>query len=356
MNPRSIQLVREDCQKALKNRADQLSGLRNSHLVVTGGTGFLGTWIAEFIACLNDDFSFSTKLTLLARGTESFRNSRPHLANRSDITLLKADVRHLSELPTDTHWVLHAASNPDSRFHSTNPFETMTSIGHGTANVLRALDRTSDLRLFLNVSSGLVYGAQPEAMPRIAESYSGSFHLNSASKGYAEAKRYGEILCSSYRSQFQLPTATVRPFAFIGPYQSLTSPWAINNFMSDAISGKPIRILGDGKTVRSYMYPSDMAFWYLKILTSAKSGTQYNLGSPEPVELQKLAELVSSYAVPKSDVSFISGSSNHTGSSSSAPSRLVPDVTSAHETFDLDVTVPLTEAISRTMDWHRLNL
>ncbi len=64
----------------------------------------------------------------------------------------------------------------------------------------------------------------------------------------------------------KLPVVTARPFAFIGPYQGLDKPWAVNNFLRDALLGVPIRILGDADTVRSYMYPSDMAFWLLAIL------------------------------------------------------------------------------------------
>ena len=78
--------------------------------------------------------------------------------------------------------------------------------------------------------------------------------------------RYAEAEAAAWRSVAKLPVVTARPFAFIGPYQGLDKPWAVNNFLRDALLCVPIRILGDADTVRSYMYPSDMAFWLLAIL------------------------------------------------------------------------------------------
>ena len=67
-------------------------------------------------------------------------------------------------------------------------------------------------------------------------------------------------------SELYLPIIIVRPFAFIGPFQSLDKPWAVNNFIRDAILGGPIRILGNELTTKSYMYGSDLAYFILNLL------------------------------------------------------------------------------------------
>lgn len=351
MNLRAVEFVRSNCQEVLIDRVQVLSPLKSQVLTIVGGTGFVGTWLTELVTTLNDLHSFDTQVVLVARGVDHFKRMYPHLVNRRDVKLVKADARYTSEIPRETNWLIHAAANPDSRFHSTCPVETMTVIGGGTESVLRAVDRCSDFKMFLNLSSGLVYGSQPLDLERMPETYSGAPLLNSVSGVYAEAKRFSEMLCTSFRSQSRLPTTVVRPFAFIGPYQSLTSPWAINNFIYDSLSGKSIRVLGDGKTVRSYMYPSDMAFWLLRILTSAQSGTAYNLGSPEPIELGKLAEMIAEHFMPRADILFSVGS----GGAVSHSSRFVPDVTAASEDFQLSVTVPLKLAIHRTIEWNRIS-
>ena len=81
----------------------------------------------------------------------------------------------------------------------------------------------------------------------------------------------------------RLPIVTVRPFAFLGPYQLLDRPWAANNFIRDSLLGGPIRIQGDGQSVRSYMYPADMALWLLTIFPRGSVGSVYNVGSPNGI-------------------------------------------------------------------------
>jgi dTDP-glucose 4,6-dehydratase len=140
---------------------------------------------------------------------------------------------------------------------------------------------------------------------------------------------------------------TIRPFAFIGPYQSLDRPWAINNFLSDALNKGPIRILGDGSTVRSYMYPSDMVNWVLNILLRGKNGFVYNMGSTEEIKLMQLAQKIASFFSDKIDIqSNIAPVSNKI-------SRLIPDTSLAEKDLQLRLTVSLDEALFRSIEWFK---
>jgi dTDP-glucose 4,6-dehydratase len=348
MNVRAIELIRRDIREAVAGQAGLLSALKGDTLLITGGTGFMGKWLAELIAFLNDEHGFGVSLVLQARNTDRFRAACPHLAGRSDVRLIKGDVRHTIEIPQETNWLIHAAATPDSRFHSTNPLETMGVIAEGTSAVLRTLDRCANFKVLLNISSGLVYGPQPLALERIPEDFVGAPACSSVSSAYAEAKRYAETLCSSHRSQARIPIVTARPFAFIGPYQSLDTPWAINNFLRDALSGNAVRVLGDGRSIRSYLYPSDMAFWLLRMLVAGVPGQTYNVGSPDPSELEHVAQVVSSQFSPRPEIRLGSG----VGEMHRRQSRLVPDVSKAHE-LGLRQTVGLQQAIERTIQWHR---
>ncbi len=346
MNVRAVDLIREDCLSGLEGRSEQLSPLRGDTVVITGGTGFTGTWLAEMIAALNDQYSFGTKLILISRSTDHFKSTRPHLANRADITLVKSDVRYMVELPKETNWVIHAAANPDNRFHSTNPIEAMAIISDGTFAVLKAVDRCGDFKMFLNLSSGLIYGSQPLEVERISEHYAGAPSCGSVSSVYAEAKRFAETLCAAARSQARIPLVTARPFAFIGPYQSMDTPWAINNFIRDALNGSAIRVHGDGQTVRSYMYPSDMAYWYLRILTGGSSGLTYNVGNPEGITLQNLALMIAGHFTPSPEIRL------HTAAGA-AKTRFVPEVAMAVNELGLAQKVSMPQAIERTIRWNK---
>ncbi|MES2217671.1 MAG: NAD-dependent epimerase/dehydratase family protein [Pseudomonadota bacterium] len=345
----ALDFILEDYRKVIGVKQESLAALKNDAVVITGGTGFIGTWLTGLITYLNDYHSFNTQVVLIAKNINHFKVTRPHLANRKDVKLIAADVRYLMELPADTNWLIHAAGTPDNRFHATYPLETMSTIANGTYSVLRAVERCSNFKMLLNLSSGLIYGQQPFQQELMDENFAGAPKCGTASSAYAEAKRYAETLCHASRSQARIPVVTARPFAFMGPYQSLEAPWALNNFIKDALSGHEIRVLGDGETVRSYMYASDLAFWLLSILSRSQSGEVYNVGSAESVTLAELASRVANQFDFKVEIKL-----RTSAATALQNSRFVPDVTSAQIKLQLGLTVDLTAAIERTIAWNQL--
>jgi len=339
----------QDCLRILDGREQELEPLRQSNLVMVGGTGFVGTWIAEMVAVLNDEFQFGIKLSLISRSTKEFAGRCAHLSSRSDIQLVESDVRHLSQFPMDADWVIHAAANPDVRTHASNPLDTASVIVEGTMSVLRTAERLGRLKKLLYLSSGLVCGAQSESANGIAEDAQGA-PLPEASFIYPNAKRFAESICSAARAQSRLPVLAARPFSFIGPYQSLDTPWAQTTFLADALRGNAIRVLGDGHVVRSYLYGSDAAYWFLKILTTGESGDVVNVGSPVGVTLQELAKTVAKNFDPTPDVIL-----NTAPRSVGRVSRLVPDIEHAQKQYGLSVFTPLDEAVKLTVQWHQLS-
>lgn len=339
-------IIQADLEKSLGRHLTSLQPLRNAHVVVTGGTGFLGTWLASAIAYLNDRQQFGARITLIARNPKRFEQEQPQLAERRDIRLVAADVRHLFELPADTDFIIHAAGTPDMRRHASSPLEVMSTIALGTEQVLRAAMRCSRLKLLLNVSSGLVYGSLPSSVESVSESLESGPACQFANNAYAEAKRFGETLCAAGRSEARIPTASVRPFAFVGPFQPLDGPWAVTDFIRDSLSHLPIKVKGDGSTVRSYLYGSDMAAWTLVLLTKATPGQVFNLGSGVGTTLEELAQIVAKQSEHPVDVHL------RTAKETAGRSRLVPDIKKA-EALGLEVTIPLEEAIRHTVRWYR---
>ena len=348
MKPECQARIRHDCLQVLNGREIVLDALRESELVVIGGTGFVGTWIAEMVAALNDEHRFDIKLSLISRSTEQFASRLPHLANRTDIRLIKSDVRQLGRFPMDADWVIHAAANPDVRTHASNPLDTASVIVDGTMSVMRMAERLGQLKKLLYLSSGLVSGIQPESVNGVAENAQGAPSPD-ASFMYPNAKRFAETICSAARAQSRIPVLTARPFSFIGPYQSLDTPWAQTTFLSDALRGHPIRLQGDGQVVRSYLYGSDAAYWFLRILTAGQSGDVVNVGSPVGISLQDLAKEVAKNFEPSPEIIF-----NTAPRSVGRSYKLLPDTTHAQNEYGLSVFTPLDEAIKLTVQWHAM--
>ncbi len=348
MKPDSQQATRLDCLRILNGREQALERLRHSELVVIGGTGFVGTWIAEMVGALNDDYRFGISLYLMARNVNLFESRWPHLASRNDIHLIKSDVRQPGNLPMQADWVIHAAANPDVRTHASNPLDTASIIVDGTMAVLRTAERLGRLKQLLYLSSGLVCGTQTDSANGMTEK-SGGAPAPEASFIYPNAKRFAETICSAARIQSRIPVLVARPFSFIGPYQPLATPWAQTNFLADALRGKSIRVLGDGQVIRSYLYGGDAAYWFLKILTNGQSGDVVNVGSPVGITLQDLAKEVAKNFNPAPEIML-----NTAPRSGNRSAHFLPDTRHAQQEYELSVFTPLEEAIALTVQWHAL--
>jgi nucleoside-diphosphate-sugar epimerase len=349
MTRSAVELVEGDCVSVLTpDVVARLEPLRGEHVLITGGTGFVGTWLAEILTQLNDRHGFATRVTLTGCRPKPFRTRVAHLASRPDITIVEQDIRDTVELPEDTTWVIHAAGSPDSRLHASDPVRTLQTFVHGTDALLRAAARVEPLRKIVFLSSGLVYGPQPLDLERLSERVRGACDFGTVESAYIDGKRAAETLCAAYRSEHRLPTVVARPFAFIGPYQALSAPWAVNNFLQDGLHGGPIRILGNGDTTRSYMYPSDMAVWLLTLALHGRPGAEYNVGSERGVTLRELASAIAKECGRTVDV--VEGGP---GRRPTPASRFVPDTRVARNDLALAETVDLERAIARTIAWHR---
>src|SRR5471032_2195377 len=85
--------TRQDALADCANQPDVRAALARQHIAVTGGTGFLGSWIAELVAALNDQYNLGITLDLYARNIGEWQQKYPHLAARLDIRARSQDVR-----------------------------------------------------------------------------------------------------------------------------------------------------------------------------------------------------------------------------------------------------------------------
>jgi nucleoside-diphosphate-sugar epimerase len=337
--------IRQDCLQASTGQPEIRTKLGLQHLAVTGGTGFLGTWIAETITALNDEYRLGITLDLYARNVNDWAQKYPHLSKRSDIRLKSQDVRSPFEFARNTNFVVHAAGIPNNRVHSSDPLRVYQTTVSGINNALEAASQLDNLTRFVNMSSCLVSGPSNRPGPLAETDYfpmpCGQLHAV-----YAEAKRAAENLAAVYRSQYRMPISTVRPFTFAGPYQELDRPWALNNFLRDVLTGSDIRIHGDGSARRSYLYGSDAAWWTLAALINGTDGATYNVGSPMAVTHLELVKLIGEYATPKPRVVL-----NTVPSKQGKQDDLFPDSTATLKGLGVNQTCSLDKIVDKTWRW-----
>ena len=336
-------MIQEDCAKSCINISN-LVKLKSSHILITGGTGFIGTWITEMLIYLNENFNFNVTIYLLSRNAAQ----RSNHSEFEYIHYIKSDVKNVKELPSTIEYILHAAGTPDSREHVSNSIKTIDTFYKGTQNILDLASRLPNLIKAIHFSSNKIYGTNYSKAP-LDESNTNIFG-NSNQDVYSESKRISETLCKAYMSELHLPIIIVRPFAFIGPFQSLDKPWAVNNFIRDAILGGPIRILGNELTTKSYMYGSDLAYYILNILVQGKIGEIYNIGSSHPTSLVELATKIKNLINSEIEIKIRSSKDQYSGTSFD-----VPQTSKIENGLNIKSFFNIEEALKRTILWNKLN-
>jgi len=320
---------------------------RGQRFFITGGTGFVGTWLTESLLWANRRLGLDLSAVLLTRRPDAFRARSPHLAGDPSVTLLPGDATGFACAPGRFHFVIHAATEryfpPDVQ----NPASTLERDLAATRRVLE-LARASETRRFLFTSSGAVYGKQPPSLTHVPEDYPGAPAPTDADSAYGQGKRISEFLCSTYGRVFGFDAAIARLFAFVGPYLPLDEHYAVGNFIRDAMAGGPVRVAGDGTPYRSYLYAADMAIWLWTILFRGEPGSSYNVGSADALTIAGLARRVVSVLAPEAEIQVARQSTP------GVPAlRYVPATERAERELGLRCWVPLEEGVRRTGDWWR---
>jgi nucleoside-diphosphate-sugar epimerase len=339
-------IVAQDVERVVQRVGNSLTRLLGKRLFITGGTGFLGTWLIETLAWFNTQCDRSCQIDVLTRHPEKFAKKVPHLAERSDIHLLAGDVQRFDYPDRAYDFIIHAAAPADPGALQRESVEVADTIVAGTRHVL-ALAAQKIPEGFLYVSSGAVYGLQPPDLWHVPEDYSGGPTLNSSRAVYGEAKRYAETLCALYQERFDISLRIARPFALVGPYQDLESGFAVTDFIRNGMRELPLRIHGDGTTIRSYYYAADCAAALFKILLEAPIGRVYNVGSDEPVTILALAKKIAAIFGGQSNIIV-----EQPFQPGRLPARYVPDIRLGKTEIELDVWTSLDEALQRTVDWY----
>jgi len=306
--------------------------------VVTGGAGFVGSWLCE---------------GLLDRGVavvcvDNFVTGSPdnvaHLRDRPGFELLEQDVSEGLEVDGDVGWVLHLACPASPLDYLRLPIETMMVGSRGTTHALE-LAEASGAR-FLLASTSEVYGDPAEHPQR--ESYWGNVNPIGPRSVYDESKRFAEALTTAYRRARGVDTTIVRIFNTYGPRMRVDDGRAIPAFMSQALAGRQLTVAGDGSQTRSLCFVEDTVAGLVALAASGHPGP-VNIGSQDEMTMLALAERVLGLTGSSSTIT-------HVELPADDPRVRRPDTTLAEELLDWRPQVPVEEGLKRTLEWFTAQL
>ena len=337
-------LDEQDLMHVLDHTREVWSDLEGARLLLTGASGFIGSWLLESLLFARTRLGVDVRVWVLVRDAEAFARRLPHLAVDPHVRLLISDVRDLDTARLPLTHVIHAASAASPEMNEERPDEVVDLIERGTLRVLEAA-RAGGASRFLQISSGSVYGPQPPTLPGLDETYPGRADATVASMRFGAAKLSAENLGRGLGADGPRHVAA-RIFGLVGPRLPLAGQFALGNFLGDALAGRTVTLTGDGSPIRTWMHAADLTAWCWTLLTRGRPDAAYNVGSEEDLSLWEAACRVADLPSP-----VVAAARRREPEPGILPPRFVPSIALARAELGLDAWIGLDEALRRTWRW-----
>lgn len=248
-------------------------------ILVTGGAGFIGSHLCDLLLRDHEVICVDNLLTGNKKNIE-------HI-DSDDFTYIQHDVTKPLYLDREIDFIFHLASPASPIDYLELPIQTLKVGGIGTYNML-GLAKEKDAG-FLLASTSEVYG-DPLVNPQ-PETYWGNVNPVGPRGVYDEAKRYAEAITMAYHRSHGIDTKIARIFNTYGPRMRAADGRVVPAFISQALSGKPLTVFGDGSQTRSFCYVSDLVDGLARLAFSDYHGP-VNIGNPDEVSIIEFARRI----------------------------------------------------------------
>jgi UDP-glucose 4-epimerase len=245
-------------------------------VLVTGGAGFIGSWVVERLLTDGDE------VLLLDDFSTGDRRNLEHLMDNTDLSIIEGDIR-------DRAIVDQAAAQADATVHlaavasvgkaTENPDLACAVNVTGTLNVLEGARWNGHSR-FVYMSSAAVYGL-PRALPLREDSPTVPVGV------YGASKLAGEAMTHAFRTTYGLSTVALRLFNVYGPRQKSDQRGVIQSFIEDSAKKGQVIVYGDGRQSFDFVFVEDAAEAVRKALRSDATGP-FNIGTGKMTSVNEL--------------------------------------------------------------------
>jgi dTDP-glucose 4,6-dehydratase len=306
--------------------------------LITGAAGFLGSHLTDRLLAEG----------LRVIGMDNFITGSPsnieHLAGNEDYKFIKHNVSEYIFLPDDIDFVFHLASPASPVDYLEHPIPTLKVGAHGTHNTLGLAKAKK--ATFLLASTSECYG-DPLVHPQ-KEDYWGNVNPVGPRGVYDEAKRFAEAMTMAYHRFHKVDTKIIRIFNTYGPRMRLRDGRVVPAFVSQALTGEPLTVFGDGSQTRSFCYCSDLIDGMFRLAMS-DFHEPVNIGNPREMTIKQFGEEIIRITGATSQIEYRPLPVDD-------PKVRQPDISRAKKVLNWEPKVEFEEGIKKTIDYFRERL
>jgi len=320
--------------------------------LITGGSGFIGSHLAEFLlgrgdhVIVVDDLSTGRPQNLAEiSGHERLENVRGSID----------DVALVAELVGRADRVYHLAAAVGVALIASQPIQTIERNVYPTQLILDRLGsiakRGRKIPCFI-ASTSEVYGKNPKST--WTEEDDLVFGATTRPRwSYGVSKAIDEFLALAHFKEQGLPVVVGRFFNVVGPRQTGAYGMVLPRFVEAALKGDPLVVHDDGLQVRCFAHVSDVIGAVVQLTeTPTAAGRVYNIGSDTPVSILDLARRVIERTKSKSEILFQTYGDAYDESFEDIRRR-VPDLTRIKDTIGYRPTRDLDAIIDSVVEQHQ---
>ena len=304
-------------------------------ILITGGAGFLGSHLSEFL--ISKGHSVIAMDNLI---TGSLKNIE-HLFGNKNFQFIKHDVTNFIHVPGKIDAVMHFASPASPIDYLKIPIPTLKVGALGTHKALGLAKEKG--AIFMLASTSEVYG-DPLVNPQ-PETYWGNVNPIGPRGVYDEAKRFAEAMTMAYHTYHKVDIRIVRIFNTYGPRMRGHDGRAVPEFIRQALKNKPVTVFGKGQQTRSFCYVSDLVNGLYKLLLSGYN-QPVNIGNPHEITLNELAKEIIKITGSKSKIVYKPLPVDD-------PKVRRPDISRAQKLFKWKPEVPLVTGLTNTIQYFK---
>lgn len=307
-------------------------------ILITGGAGFIGSHLCDFLIAKGNSVICMDNLI-----TGKMENVS-HLEKNPSFKFINHNVSTHIDLNGPVDYVLHFASPASPVDYQKYPIQTLKVGSLGTHNAL-GLAKAKGAK-FLLASTSEVYG-DPLVNPQ-PESYWGNVNPIGPRGVYDEAKRFAEAITMAYHRVHKLDTKIARIFNTYGPRIRQDDGRAVPNFIMQALADEPLTVYGNGTQTRSFCYIEDMVNG-LYLLMMSDLNEPINIGNPQEEAILDVAKAIISLIGSKSEVIFMPLPTDD-------PKVRCPDITKVKSLLKWSPKVPLKQGLKDTVEFFRITV